>query len=181
MRHIFIKSLLLLGILGICHSASAQGVFGYSYNSGFGFSSPGYGYGGYVWAPRHPVAPARYDSRIDPSLVRAAKIADQRAANHSMLRCWHYVKDALVAAGAVHSRPATAYACDAGAELMSRHGFVQLRTRNPYSAPVGAVIVYSGHGAGHVELRTSRGFASDYRSTSACRYHVLGIYAKITS
>ena len=63
----------------------------------------------------HPLA--RVDSRLDPRLLRAASIADDRAHAHSKARCWHYVKEALVAAGAVSSYPRTAYACQAGQEL----------------------------------------------------------------
>lgn len=118
-------------------------------------------------------------SRADASLVRAAHIAQRRAHARSQWRCWQYVKDALVAAGAVESRPATAYARQAGEELTRRYGFVDCGVRDPYRAPVGAVIVYGGHGAGHVELRTERGFVSDYRSPYRCKYpRVLGIYVK---
>jgi hypothetical protein len=122
-----------------------------------------------------------YDPHIAQSMVLAARIAEQHAENHSILRCWKYVKTALLEAGAVRSYPLTAYASQAGDELTRKHGFVQLRVRDPYRAPVGSVIVYGGHGAGHVELRTSRGFVSDYRSTNACRYPVIGVYAKLSS
>jgi len=173
MKKLFITTLLALATLGCVQSAHAQGYFGV----GFGATSFGTGF-----APirTHRFAPpARYDASIDPSLIRAASIADHRAESHSTLKCWRYVKEALVNAGAVRSYPTTAYASQAGDELTSRHGFVQLHTRNPYSAPVGSVIVYGGHGAGHVELRTSHGFVSDFRSSTACRYRVIGIYAKM--
>src|SRR4051812_38442955 len=48
----------------------------------------------------------RYDSRM----LRAAEIAAARARQHSTSRCWHYVKDALLAADIVQTRPVTAYA-----------------------------------------------------------------------
>lgn len=167
-------------LLSLCNSARAQGTFGFSnfdsgFNGGFGYASIGHTFG-------RSSAPATYDSRIDPALVRAAKLADQRAGAHSTSRCWHFVKDALVASGAVRSRPATAYAIQAGDELMRQHGFVRLRVSDPYRAPVGAVIVYNGFGgAGHVELRTAHGFASDYRSRYACRGRMVGVYAKLAS
>jgi len=160
--------------LSLSSLAHAQGTFGYS---DFTFGG-GYGYTYYpTYAPS-----AKYDPRIDPALVRAANFADQRAGRHSTLRCWHYVKDALVATGAVRSRPVSAYAIEAGEELMRQHGFVRLQISNPYRAPVGSVIVYGGYGgAGHVELRTPHGFASDYRSHFACRYRMIGVYVKLLS
>jgi hypothetical protein len=173
------RSILLILFFAVFpHFARAQGAFG-GFDSGFGLNS---GFGGAVtWSHRVVHAPGAYDPRVDASCLMAAKIAEQRAENHSVLRCWQYVKTALLAAGAVHSYPSTAYAKQAGDELMNRHGFARLRTRDPYRAPVGSVIVYGGYGAGHVELRTSRGFVSDYRSTNACRYPVIGVYAKLSS
>ena len=91
----------------------------------------------------------------------AAQIAQARAFKKPTWRCWHFVKDALVAADVVQSRPATSWAKQAGDELCTKYGFTKLRTRNPYAAPVGAVIVYGGADAGHVEFRTANGFASD--------------------
>lgn len=169
------KSLLVVAItfslISLCNSARAQGSFGFS-NSDSGF--------GTVFVT-HSAPAAKYDPHIDPTLIRAAKLADQRAGRHSTLRCWHFVKDALVDAGAVHSRPASAYAIQAGDELMKQHGFVRLRVSDPYNAPIGAVIVYSGFGgAGHVELRTANGFASDYRSRFACRGRMVGVYARLS-
>ena len=49
-----------------------------------------------------PQAPrATHDSRIDPHLLKAARIAEANAFPHSTLRCWRYVKNALLEAGAV--------------------------------------------------------------------------------
>ncbi len=126
----------------------------------------------------HPLA--RVDSRLDPKLLRAASIADERAHAHSKARCWHYVKEALVAAGAVTSYPRTAYACQAGQELVRDYGFKKLSVRDPYDAPLGAVLVYShgSNGAGHVEIRTRNGFVSDYSSKNRCRYPLLAAYGK---
>ena len=160
-----------LSILALPKKASAQFIYGSG--SSFFFSS----YGDYVITPQAPRA--QYDSRMDPHLVRAARIADAHAFPHSTMRCWRYVKDALLEAGAVAVRPTSDYACQAGAELTSRYGFVRLPIHDPYRAPVGAVLVYSGGGAGHVELRTAHGFASDYHSPWRCRYHLIGVYAKL--
>jgi hypothetical protein len=124
---------------------------------------------------------AQHDDRIDPHLLKAARIAESRSSAHTSYRCWRSVKDALLEAGAVAARPTTSYACDAADELTSRYGFVRLPIRNPYYAPVGSVLVYSGNGAGHVEFRTEHGFASDYHSPWACRFHLIGVYAKLSA
>ena len=129
----------------------------------------------------HPLA--RVDSRLDPRLLRAASIADDRAHARSKARCWHYVKEALVAAGAVNSYPRSAYAVQAGEELTHNYGFKKLSVRDPYDAPLGAVLVYShgSSGAGHVEIRTRNGFVSDYSSKTRCRYPLLAVYGKFSS
>src|SRR5204863_1131776 len=94
------------------------------------------------WQKRilHPFA--HVDPRLDPRLMRAATIAEERANARSRLRCWHYVKEALLAAGAVNSYPKTAYAIEAGRELTRNYGFRRLPVRDPYAAPVGAVLIY---------------------------------------
>jgi hypothetical protein len=126
---------------------------------------------------------AHVDPRLDPKLRRAATIAQERSHARTKARCWRYVKQALVAAGAVNSYPKTNYGFQAGEELVRNHGFKKLPIRDPYAAPVGAVIVYGkgANGAGHVELRTKDGFASDYRSKNRCFYPVIGVYGKFTS
>lgn len=134
--------------------------------------------------PANPDSPrsASRSADIDPVMYRAASIAEQRALPHGTLKCWHYVKEALVAAGSVSSYPQTVYAKDAGHELVERYGFVRLPVRSPEHAPVGAVCVYSGYGAaGHVEIRTTRGFASDYLSSRPAALPFLGAYARVTS
>jgi hypothetical protein len=118
---------------------------------------------------------------MNPKLMRAATIAEERANAHSGGRCWHYVKEALLDAGAVSSYPKTAYAAEAGTELVHSYGFTRLSVRDPYSAPVGSVLVYSGGRAGHVEIRTRDGFASDYHSRNACYYRLIAAYAKLSS
>src|SRR5215469_9899937 len=56
--------------------------------------------------PKKIVQPfAKLDPKIDPKMRRAATIAEERARAHSLSKCWHFVKEALVAAGAVKSRP----------------------------------------------------------------------------
>jgi hypothetical protein len=138
----------------------------------------------YHYRPEKIVYPlAHVDSRLDPKLLRAASIADERANARSKHRCWHYVKQALVASGAITSYPRTANARQAGEELVRDYGFRRLPMRDPYDAPLGAVLVYSHgrHGAGHVELRTKNGFVSDYSSKTRCRYPLLAVYGKFSS
>ncbi len=127
--------------------------------------------------------PATIDSRLDPRLYRAATIAHERSNGRTKARCWRYVKEALLAAGAISSYPKTHYAYQAGGELVRDFGFKKLSMRDPYAAPLGAVIVYGkgANGAGHVEIRTKGGFASDYRSRNRCYYPVLAVYGKFSS
>lgn len=120
-------------------------------------------------------------SQLDPKLLRAATIADERANAHSRSRCWRYVKEALLASGAVSSYPKTEYARQAGDELVGCYGFTRLLVLDPYQAPVGSVLVYgSGRSAGHVEIRTARGFVSDFRAATPSRRPLIGVYAKIS-
>jgi hypothetical protein len=123
---------------------------------------------------------AKVDPRLDPKLSRAATIADERAHAHSKSRCWHYVKEALMASGVVTSRPTSALAKQAGDELVRDFGFKKLSIRDPYAAPIGSVLVYykGRNKPGHVEIRTRTGFVSDFRSKSACRYALVGVYVK---
>jgi hypothetical protein len=127
----------------------------------------------------HPFA--KVDPRIDPKLRRAATIAEERANAQSKARCWHYVKHALVAAGVINSYPKTAYAAEAGLELVRDYGFRKLSVRDPYNAPLGAVLVYGDRTRGHVEIRTKDGFASDYHSKNRCFYPLLAVYGKFSS
>src|SRR6266513_703224 len=132
------------------------------------------------YQPKKIVHPfAKLDPKIDPKLCRAATIAEERAHAHSGSRCWHYVKEALVAAGVVSSRPKSELAKEAGQELVSSYGFKRLAVRDPFAAPVGAVLVYGAkRAAGHVELRTKDGFVSDFRSKKPSPRPLLGVYAK---
>lgn len=126
----------------------------------------------------HPFAGT--DHSVDPKLMRAATIAEERARAHSREQCWHYVKEALLASGAVSSYPTTANAKDAAKELVNSYGFKKLPVRDPYKAPVGSVLVYNASkGAGHVEIRTKNGFASDFRSKVPSRRPLIGVYSKL--
>ncbi len=116
--------------------------------------------------------------RYDPRMIRAAQIAKQRANPRMTWHCWRSVKDALLAAKVVDARPTSAWAKQAGDELCRKYGFQKLRTRNPYAAPVGAVIVYGGKDAGHVELRMKDGFVSDFISRTPYPRPLVGIYVK---
>jgi hypothetical protein len=133
----------------------------------------------HFWWKRIVHPPGRVDPRIDPKLRHAATIAEERANAQSKSLCWRYVKRALLAAGVVDSYPKSAYATEAGEELVHDYGFRKLPVHDPYAAPVGAVLVYGGRG--HVEIRTRDGFASDYRSKDACFYPLLAVYGKFSS
>jgi len=130
--------------------------------------------------PKKIVTPcAKMDATIDPKLRRAATIAEERAHAHSLSKCWHFVKEALVAAGVVKSRPQTTLAKQAGRELVNNYGFKKLPVSNPYEAPVGSVLVYDAkRAAGHVEIRTEDGFVSDFHSKTPSRRPLLGVFAK---
>jgi hypothetical protein len=130
--------------------------------------------------PKKIVQPiAKVDPQIDPKLRRAATIAQERARAHSLKKCWQFVKEALVAAGVVKSRPQTPLAKQAAQELVNNYGFKKLPVTNPYEAPVGSVLVYGAKSAaGHVEIRTENGFVSDFRSKIPSRRPLLGVFAK---
>ncbi len=116
--------------------------------------------------------------RYDKRMVRAAELAAARAYGHSHGSCWRYVKDALLSAGLVDSRPKTAYAKQAGSELAENYGFTKIRVSDPYKAPLGSVLVYGGSGAGHVEFRTKTGFVSDFTSPKPSKRPLIGVYIK---
>ena len=122
----------------------------------------------------------KFDERLDPALTRAATIAQERAHARSKSKCWRYVKQALLASGAITSYPKTVLAKQAGDELVREHGFEKLPINDPMAAPVGAVIVYY-KGAklpGHVEIRAKDGFVSDFKTKNPSPHPVIGIYAK---
>lgn len=122
---------------------------------------------------------AKVDPSINPALTRAATIAQERASARSKSKCWRYVKQALLAAGAVDSYPKTVLAKQAGDELVHDFGFKKLPVTDPYAAPLGAVLVYTAKGApGHVELRTKDGFVSDFKTPTPSKRKLIGVYAK---
>lgn len=122
---------------------------------------------------------AKAETGLNPKLVRAATIAQERARARSKSKCWRYVKNALLASGIISSYPKTVYAKQAGAELVRDYGFRKLPIRDPYKAPVGAVLVYgSRRAAGHVEIRTKTGFVSDFKNKKPSRRPLIGVYAK---
>jgi len=131
--------------------------------------------------PKQIVYPfGRVDRHIDGRLMQAASIAEERAHAHSRSRCWHYVKDALLASGVIDSRPKSELARDAAQELVNNYGFKRLPVNDPFAAPVGSVLVYgTARSVGHVELRTREGFVSDFRSKTPSRRPLLGVYAKL--
>ncbi|MEM9400411.1 MAG: hypothetical protein AAF984_09400 [Verrucomicrobiota bacterium] len=115
-----------------------------------------------------------YDSR----LVKAVSIAQQRAKSHSIRRCWRYVKVALMKADVIQSYPTSVYAKQAANELTDYYGFKRTTITDPYQAPVGAVLVYGGKGAGHVELKAKDGFVSDFVSATPSPRPLIGVYIK---
>jgi hypothetical protein len=131
--------------------------------------------------PKQIVYPlAKIDRHIDRKLMQAATIAQERAHAHSRSRCWHYVKEALLASGVIDSRPKSAYAKQAAQELVTNYGFKKLPVNDPFAAPVGSVLVYGAkRAAGHVEIRTRDGFVSDFRSKTPSPRPLLGVYAKL--
>jgi hypothetical protein len=124
------------------------------------------------------LGPQSKNFRYDKRMLAALQIAQDRAHAHSTSRCWRYVKTALMAANAVDTYPKTAYAKEAGTELEGSYGFKKLRVSDPYKAPLGAVLVYGGKGAGHVEIRTNSGFVSDFTSAKPSSRPLIGVYIK---
>lgn len=125
----------------------------------------------------HPLA--KVDASLDPKLTKAATIAQERANAHSRSMCWRYVKQALLASGAIKSYPKTEYAKEAGRELVTNYGFKKLSVRDPFKAPVGSVLVYgASRAAGHVEIRTKDGFVSDFKSRIPSPRPLIGVYSK---
>jgi hypothetical protein len=143
--------------------------------------------------PHHPTPPSgatpssaapkvsTRTTEIDPVMLKAATIAEHRALPHGTWQCWHYVKEALVAAGGVNSYPQTENAKEAGRDLVQHYGFVKLPVHSAERAPVGAVLVYGGPGAGHVEFRTTRGFTSDCICIKPAPLPFLGAYARVAT
>jgi hypothetical protein len=120
------------------------------------------------------------DRHLDPKLMHAATIAQERAHAHSRSMCWRYVKEALLASGVIDSRPKSEFARDAAQDLVSNYGFKKLSVRDPFAAPIGSVLVYgTNRSVGHVEIRTKDGFVSDFRSPTPSHRPLIGVYAKL--
>ena len=115
---------------------------------------------------------------MDSRMVEAAHLAQRAARRSSINRCWRYVKRALQAAEVVDCYPTTALAKQAAVELPERYGFERLEVEDPFEAPVGAVLVYGGRGAGHVEIRTEKGFVSDHASLMPSPRPLIGVFVK---
>jgi hypothetical protein len=137
---------------------------------------------GVLWnRPSHSIALLGHHAsrfKYDRRMIRAAEIAASRAYPKPTWRCWHFVKDALLDAGVVAKRPESPWAKQAGEELCSKFGFRKLPLTDPRDAPVGAVIVYGGADAGHVELRTDSGYVSDFISLTPYPRPLIGVYVK---
>ncbi len=126
----------------------------------------------------HPLGTT--DRHLDPKLMHAATIAQERAHAHSRSMCWHAVKEALLASGVIDSRPKSEFARDAAQDLVSNYGFQKLSVRDPFAAPIGSVLVYgTNRSVGHVEIRTKDGFVSDFRSPTPSHRPLIGVYAKL--
>ena len=102
-------------------------------------------------------------------------ITGKKAADDPLSRCAMYVSIALEKQGCTPEfRAPNAEAKNIGSPLSRLYGFENLMKNgkvprginNLYDVPAGAVLVYGGYGAGHVEIRTKRGFISDYYSSN---------------
>ncbi|HEU4650425.1 MAG TPA: LysM peptidoglycan-binding domain-containing protein [Croceibacterium sp.] len=130
--------------------------------------------------PLPVTTPAGDVPRPGASSVKAAALAKARVLPRSAGKCYRYVKQALLAGGAVDHYLGGGSAIEAGPELVAQ-GFVDIfglpaaGIRSPYDAPVGAVLVYKATATatdrnrvhGHIEMRVEGGFASDYFSPRA--------------
>src|SRR2546423_7311168 len=97
---------------------------------------------------------AKSNRQLDPKLMRAATIAEERAHAHSRRQCWHAVKEALLASGVISSRPKTEYAKQAGQGLVNKYGFQKVPVDDPALRPGGSGLVSTGNrAAGAVGIR----------------------------
>jgi hypothetical protein len=131
-----------------------------------------------TWSEQHFFGPKSKGVNYDPRMIKAAEIAKKRAHPKMTWLCWKYVKDALLASGVVDSRPTSPWAKEAGVELCRKYGFVELKIKDPRKAPIGAVVVYGGPDAGHVEIRTENGFVSDFVSATPYPRPLVGVFVK---
>src|SRR5205814_4475232 len=86
-----------------------------------------------------------------------------------------------LASGVIDSRPKTELARDAASERVNNYGFKRLSVTDPFSAPVGSVLVYgTARSVGHVELRTKEGFVSDFSSPTPSKRPLMGVNAMLS-
>lgn len=163
-----------IGILFVLMVFPFSGVFALGTGSLYDKSNSRKILPGLEWLFGPKSAGIHYDQRM----IRAAEIAARRAQRKTTWHCWRSVKDAMLEAKVVSTRPTTPWAKQAGEELCGKYGFKKLALSDPYRAPVGAVIVYGGPDAGHVELRSVEGFVSDFFSPIPYPRPVVGIYVK---
>lgn len=121
-------------------------------------------------------APPKISLKYDRRMQVATQFANFHARRHSQRHCWRAVKNALVKAKVVSKRPTTRYAKQAGDELQRKYHFKKLTLRDPKKAPLGAILVYGGRGAGHVEIRTQKGYVSDFTHSHPSPRPFIGAY-----
>ena len=97
--------------------------------------------------------------KANDATVRAAQLALIRSHEHSRAECWGYVKDALVMAGVVKSRPPGIWAIGA-VEVLKERGWHDSPLRD------GCILVYKDSVLpyGHVEFYYKGKYVSDYHS-----------------
>jgi hypothetical protein len=81
-------------------------------------------------------------------------------------RCATAVKYALSQAGCMNYKMCDAYNCHVN-DVFRNQGFQEVRLdkiKNLDDIPEGSVLIYSGGQYGHIELKTSKGYSSDYFS-----------------
>lgn len=96
-------------------------------------------------------------------------------------RCLKAVRIAVQTAKGMPLKGDVLYAKDFGPVLVEKYKATPLRIRDPKKAPVGAIIVYGPWGksrnpAGHVEIKTAKGYVSDHISKTPYPGPVRGIY-----
>ncbi len=134
------------------------------------------------FGPKSKLDAKKIDTEIrtfDLQMIQAAQIAEANARSRSHRHCWRAVKNAMLEAAVLDDRPTTKYAKQAGDELEQKFGFKKLAINDPFEAPIGAVLVYGGRGAGHVEIRTADGFVSDVVSSHPSHRPLIGIYVRV--
>jgi len=126
-------------------------------------------------------APKFEKEASDDRMLEAVEIATLSARRHSHRHCWRAVKDALLEANVVPSRPTSKYAWQAAEELEQKFSFKKLEITDPFDAPIGSVLVYGGPGAGHVEFRSEEGFVSDFTNPRPSHRPLIGVFIAAAS